>query len=41
MNEMTVEVGVKERFKKKWEMKNWQREQMPRKWRGKGSKKLL
>ena len=22
---------------KEWEMKNWQREQMPRKWRGKGS----
>ena len=21
---------------KEWEMKNWQREQMPRKWRGKG-----
>ena len=21
---------------KKWEMKNWQREQMPRKWRGNG-----
>ena len=43
-----VEVGVKASSKKKlvmstwagdvekWEMKNWQREQMPRHWRGNG-----
>ena len=43
-----MEVGVKESSKKKlvrstwaghvekWHMKNWQREQMPRKWRGNG-----
>ena len=43
-----MEVGVKERSKKKlvrrtwagrvkkWEMKNWQREQIYRKWRGNG-----
>ena len=44
---MRVEVGMKESSKKKltritwagmwkkWEMKNWQRKQMPRKWREK------
>ena len=26
-------------IEKKWEMKNWQREQMPRKWRGNGGDK--
>ena len=33
-----VEVGVKESSKKKLvrQMKNWLREQMPRKWRGNG-----
>ena len=34
-----MEVGVKESSKKKLvrQMKNWLREQMPRKWRGNGS----
>ena len=42
-----MEIGVKESSKKlvsrtradrveKWQMKNWQREQIPRKWRGNG-----
>ena len=35
-DEIRVEVGVKESLKTKWEMRNWQREQMPRTWRGKG-----
>ena len=53
MDEMRVEVGVKECSKKKlvrrkwvghvkkWEMKNWQRKQMPRgrKWSGNGGEK--
>ena len=48
MGEMRLEVGVKESSKMKlarstrtghvdkWQMKKWQREQMPRKWRGNG-----
>ena len=35
MDEMRIEVGVKQSFKE-WEMKHWYREQMPRTWRGKG-----
>ena len=41
MDEMRVEVGVKESVKKKWEMKHWHREQMPRTWRGKGGEEDL
>ena len=46
MDEMKVALGVRDSSKKylmrstwtghveQWEMKNWQREQMPRKWKG-------
>ena len=39
MDEMRVETGTKKLVStwKQLEMKNWQRDQMPRKWRGSGN----